>query len=27
VQEIFAKYKDAFAGRAITELTPFLTMQ
>jgi hypothetical protein len=27
VQEIFAKYKDAFAGRAITELTPFLSMQ
>ena len=27
VQEIFAKYKDAFAGRAITEMTPFLSMQ
>ena len=26
VQEIFAKYKEAFAGRAITELTPFMTM-
>ena len=26
VQEIFAKYKDAFAGRAITELTPLMTM-
>jgi hypothetical protein len=27
VQEIFAKYKDAFAGRAITELTPLMSMQ
>jgi hypothetical protein len=27
VQEIFAKYKEAFAGRAITELTPFMMMQ
>jgi len=27
VQEIFAKYKDAFAGRAITEMTPHLSMQ
>jgi hypothetical protein len=27
VQEIFAKYKDAFAGRAITELTPLMAMQ
>ncbi|HXG88680.1 MAG TPA: hypothetical protein VNJ02_10120 [Vicinamibacterales bacterium] len=27
VQELFAKYKEAFAGRAITELTPFMTMQ
>jgi len=26
VQEVFAKYKDAFAGRAITELTPFMSM-
>ena len=27
VQEIFAKYKDAFAGRAITEMSPHLNMQ
>jgi hypothetical protein len=27
VQEIFAKYKEAFAGRAITELTQFMSMQ
>lgn len=27
VQEIFAKYKDAFAGRAITSLTKFMDMQ
>jgi len=27
VQELFVKYKEAFAGRAITELTPFMTMQ
>jgi hypothetical protein len=27
VQEIFAKYKDAFAGRAVTELSTFMTMQ
>jgi hypothetical protein len=27
VQELFAKYKDAFAGRAITEMTPVLVMQ
>lgn len=27
VQEIFAKYKDAFAGRAITFLTPIMSMQ
>lgn len=27
VQEIFAKYKDAFAGRAVTELSQFMTMQ
>lgn len=27
VLEIFEKYKGAFAGRAITELTPFLSMQ
>ena len=27
VQEIFAKYKDAFAGRAITEMTSFMSMQ
>ena len=26
VQEIFAKYKDSFAGRAITDLTPFMSM-
>jgi hypothetical protein len=27
VQEIFAKYKDAFAGRAITEMKRFMPMQ
>jgi hypothetical protein len=27
VQEIFAKYKDAFGGRAITEMSKFMTMQ
>jgi hypothetical protein len=27
VQEIFAKYKDAFAGRAVTELSQFMVMQ
>ena len=27
VQEIFAKYKEAFAGRAITEMKRFMTMQ
>jgi hypothetical protein len=27
VQEIFQKYKDSFAGRAVTELTPFMSMQ
>ena len=27
VQELFLKYKDAFAGRAITELQPFMSMQ
>ena len=27
VQELFQKYKDAFAGRGITELTLFLSMQ
>lgn len=27
VQELFAKYKEAFAGRAITELTNFMSMQ
>ena len=27
VQEIFAKYKDAFAGRAITFLSPVMSMQ
>src|SRR5262245_28742780 len=27
VQEIFAKYKDAFAGRAITEMTALMSMQ
>ena len=26
VQEIFAKYKEAFAGRAITEITPLMSM-
>lgn len=26
VQEIFAKYKDAFAGRAIVNLAPFMSM-
>jgi hypothetical protein len=26
VQEIFAKYKDSFAGRGITPLTKFMTM-
>jgi hypothetical protein len=26
VQELFAKYKDAFAGRAISNLTSFMTM-
>lgn len=26
VQEIFAKYKDSFAGRAIVNLSPFMTM-
>jgi hypothetical protein len=27
VQEIFLKYKNAFAGRAIAELAPLMTMQ
>jgi hypothetical protein len=27
VQDLFQKYKDAFAGRAITTLTTFMTMQ
>lgn len=27
VQEIFPKYRDAFAGRAITELTPLMSMK
>ena len=27
VQELFAKYRDAFAGRAIAELTPLLSMK
>jgi hypothetical protein len=27
VQEIFPKYRDAFAGRAIAEVTPVLSMQ
>jgi hypothetical protein len=27
VQEVFAKYKDAFAGRAITSLNSLMTMQ
>jgi len=26
VQEIFAKYKDSFAGRAVNDLTPFMSM-
>ena len=26
VQEIFAKYKDAFAGRGVNDLVPFMTM-
>lgn len=26
VQDLFAKYKDAFAGRAITYMTPFMDM-
>jgi hypothetical protein len=26
VQDIFQKYKDSFAGRAVTDLTPFMTM-
>jgi hypothetical protein len=27
VQELFLKYKDAFAGRGITEMTPLLSMK
>jgi hypothetical protein len=27
VQEIFAKYKDAFAGRAVSELKKLMPMQ
>jgi hypothetical protein len=27
VQEIFQKYKDSFAGRGITPLTKFMSMQ
>lgn len=27
VQELFVKYKDAFAGRGITEMTPVLSMK
>jgi cytochrome c5 len=27
VQEIFAKYKDAFAGRGVTEMSKFMSMQ
>ena len=27
VQEIFVKYRDAFAGRAITPIAPFMSMQ
>ena len=27
VQELFKKYKDAFAGRVVSELTQFMTMQ
>jgi hypothetical protein len=27
VQEVFAKYKDAFAGRAITSLNALMSMQ
>lgn len=27
VQDLFVKYKDSFAGRGVTELTPFMSMQ
>jgi hypothetical protein len=27
VQELFQKYKDAFAGRAVTEMSPLISMQ
>jgi hypothetical protein len=27
VQDLFLKYKDSFAGRGITELAPFMSMQ
>jgi hypothetical protein len=27
VQELFIKYKDSFAGRGVTELTPYMSMQ
>lgn len=27
VQDLFQKYKDAFAGRGITEMKPFMSMQ
>lgn len=26
VQELFLKYKDSFAGRGVTELTPLMSM-
>ena len=27
VQDLFVKYKESFAGRGVTELTPFMSMQ
>ena len=27
VQDLFVKYKDSFAGRGVTELTPYMSMQ
>lgn len=27
VQDLFAKYKESFSGRGVTELTPFVSMQ
>jgi hypothetical protein len=27
VQEVFPKYRDAFAGRVIADITPFMSMQ